>query len=170
MIKKRNLIANISFSLNYCNKVNAKPISKEFISSEPLVNIYKNQQIPGRYIVNILSHIPLEKFLNKITEPTNSGLYLNNTKTLHFGYGGVSLIKTDVNTAKNEGDLLCRVFEIDYNSDRNDFEEYDLYQIQIEYNLVTSNAQSAEAVIVHDINLDPESDRGTVVTPIEEEE
>ncbi len=159
-MKTKTTIAGLSIELQFCKKITEQPITSEYISKEPLVNIYASGK-QEEYTVNILSQIPQK--LNEINEENaKSGLFLNDTNTLLLNYSGVNTIGTSV--SKENGMLLCRDFNIDYNCPEKKYSAYDLYHIQFNYSLQPKYAQSVEAIIVHDKNLDPETDRGTVTT------
>ena len=152
-------IAGIYLETHFCNKLNEQPIGMKYISAEPIVNIYKGNNKKS-LIVNVVSYIPVD--LKPLTEtPLNSGLFLNDDHSLFLNYSGVSNILTEV----DNGNMLCRVFNIVYDNESwttND--KYDAYHIQFEYKLLSNNFQSVEGIVVHDINIDPETDRGTVST------
>lgn len=159
-MKTKTTIAGLSIEVQFCKKITKQPVASEYISKEPLVNIYASNK-KGEYTVNILSHVPQK--LNQIAqEKAKSGLFLNDDKTLLLNYSGVNTIATSV--SKEDGMLLCRDFNFDYDCPDSAYENYDLYHTQFVYSLQTKNAQSVEAIIVHDVNLDPDEDRGTVST------
>lgn len=161
-MKLQKTIAGIFIDISFCNKVNAQPINLKNTSKEPLVNIYEIDN-KGIYTVNILSHVPQN--LNQINDiDVESGLFLNEDKTLVLNYGGISSIETSVTNDSTNGKLPSRSFDIDYNCPDKDYQNFDLYHIQFNYRMTSANAQSAEAIIIHDVNLDPETDRGTVAT------
>ncbi len=160
------IIGGISLELKFCKKMKNDdedtPITLDYVSSEPIVNIYKGAD-PHPYIVNIMSYIPPN--LNDIPEKDlNSGLFLSEDNTIFLSYTGVNMINTPITTTENLGKILCRVFNILYDCEDQTPSTYDLYHIQFEYSLLAKNFQSVEGIIVHDINLDPETDRGTVTT------
>lgn len=155
-------IAGVSITLNFCKKINETPIPSDFRSKQPIVNIYKNTTDQDIYVVNIVSYLP--ESLKALTDmDLNSGLILNKDATLFLSYTGVNIIKTSINKPDN-GALLCREFNILYDFEDTYSENYNLYHIQFDYKLLSTNFQSVEAIIVHDINEDPETDRGTVTT------
>ncbi|GGX30304.1 hypothetical protein [Aquimarina muelleri] len=161
-MSSKTTIAGIHLTLNFCKKINEIPISLKYISNEPVVNIYKSINRKS-YVVNIMSYIPLNpKSLSEI--PLESGLYLDEEKKLFLSYTGVNNIDTAITNSKNNGTLLCRVFNIVYDHDNTVHDHYNLYHIQFEYKLLAEKFQSVEGIIIHDINLDPETDRGTVTT------
>ncbi|GAA4271037.1 hypothetical protein U6A24_03985 [Aquimarina gracilis] len=159
-------IAGISFTLNFCHKTNDTPIPSNFISKQPIANIYKSSISSDlkKYIVNIVAHLP-ENLQSLADLNLSSGLFLNEDKTIFFNYSGVSKVTTAVDKSDN-GVLLCREFNIEYDceDEHEQIKNYNLYHIQFEYELLPKSFQSVEAIIVHDINEDPETDRGTVTT------
>lgn len=156
-------IAGLQFELQLCKKMNETPLESWEISNQPLANVYTDQE-PNSYTVNILSYIPTT--LENIAEINQPYLDLlpEDPAKLIFTYEGVNLIKTSINKPGEDNIVLCRNFMIDYNSSQQDPVQYNLYLIKLTYNLVNDNAQSVEAIIVHDRNLDPETSRGTVTT------
>lgn len=159
-MKNKITIAGLSATINFCNKLNNDPVKSIYISQEPLATIYGSQK-DDTYTVNIIAHIPVN--LNKLNETNvNSGLFLNKEKTLFLNYNGVCNIDTSVQKQDGSGVLLCRDFNIEYDSNEPVVDYYDIYQAQFDYKLADKNFQSVEAIIVKLINEDPETDRGTV--------
>jgi hypothetical protein len=154
-------LAGLDFVINFCNKINAQPIPLAEVPQQSLANIYANPQGERHYIVNIISFLPLKLDL---LENTSSGLFLNEEKTIFFNYNGVTDVKTSIHT--ENGLVVSRDFNIVYDSTDPIPSEFDMYHIQIDYKIASLRTQSVEAIIVHDKNLDPETDRGTVTSPI----
>lgn len=157
------IIAGVNITINFCKKVNGEPIDNLYRSKEPSVSIYKSEN-EGAFTVNIMAFLPTK--LKELPEETlNSGLILEDTHkkpSLFLSYNGVVEVGTSVDKG---GDLLlCREFNVEYDSTEKMVEQYHLYHIQFEYKLASVKFQSVEAIIVKLVNEDPETDRGTVST------
>lgn len=152
-------LAGLDFVINFCNKINDKPIPLAEVPQQSLANIYPNPKGERHYIVNIISFLPLN--LDVLKNPS-SGIFLNTEKTIFFNYNGVTDVKTDIDT--ENGLVISRDFNIVYDSTETNPSEFDMYHIQLDYKIVSSSTQLVEAIVVHDKNLDPETDRGTVTT------
>ena len=155
------VIAGLSFQLNFFNKINQEPFKITSVSQQPLTNIYTNKNDDG-YIVNVLAHMPTDLTELK-ADSLYSGFYLDKHQKIYFNYNGIIKIHTSVEN-QNKGIILCRDFNIEYDSISNVPEVFDMYYFQIEYKILSQDTQSVEAIIVQDKNLDPETDRGTVTT------
>jgi hypothetical protein len=171
--KKQVIIAGLQLTKILCERVNdkSKPIPLSHISKEPATTIYKteNEQV---YRVNIMAHLPnnlspLERHSEtcnyiesgKRQVPT-AGIILDNNDEIFLNYNGVSNVLTSVDKEV----ILCRDFRIEFDCNDPIIEKFDLYSIQFEYKLLPKSFQSVEAVVVHLVNDDPETSRGTVVT------
>ncbi|WP_438422341.1 hypothetical protein [Aquimarina macrocephali] len=154
-------LAGLDFVINFCNKINTQPIPLAEIPQQSLANIYANPKGERHYIVNIISFLPLK--LDPVKN-ASSGLFLNEEKTIFFNYNGVTDIKTSIHT--ESGLVVSRDFNIVYDSTDPIPSEFNMYHIQIDYKIASLRTQSVEAIVVHDKNLDPETDRGTVTTPV----
>ena len=158
----RITIGGIDLTMRFCRKINQDSVPVNYISSEPIINMYESDSRKS-FVVNIVSCLPAKlKSLSKMV--LHSGLFLDDDKNIFLGYAGVNNIKTAISTHENSGSTSCRVFNIIYDNKSLMNDYYDLYHIQFEYKLRAKNFQAVEAVIVYDINTDPETDRGTVTT------
>lgn len=155
------VIAGLSFRLNFFNKINQEPFKITSVSQQPLTNIYTNESDDG-YIVNILAHMPTDLIELK-ADTISSGFYIDSNQKIYFNYNGITRIRTSIEN-HNKGIILCRDFNIEYDSISNTPSVFDLYYFQIEYKILSQDTQSVEAIIVQDKNLDPETTRGTVTT------
>ena len=120
---------------------------------QPMVNVIASSE-SNIYKVNIIAAIPEDSKLTPINEIEN-GISLDENRTIWLQYSGVE---------SNNETLDCRVFNIVYKCDEpmdSDL-KYNLSLISFEYNM--EGAQSANAIVVYDVNLDPETSRGTITT------
>lgn len=174
-MKKQTTIAGLTISLNFCKKINVSPICVEEVSKgSPLANIYKDEKCScsktSSYTVNILIHVPVDIESMDSLDLT-SGLFIKD-KLLYLSYNGVNDIKTSINNDDN-GKVVCRVFGVDYYYDsktKGAATDFDLYHVQFNYSFKNSNTQAVEAILVQGVNEDPETDRGTVTTPRDDDE
>lgn len=163
-MKKNVTIAGLDFTLNFCKKIgeeNIKPSKKNPVP-QPMVNVSASKK--GKvFTVNILGFVPNTPLESLEGKNLISGLQLNEENTLFLNYDGVSAIETDINGPEN-GVVICRDFNFEYDCPENEYEDYILYHTQFTYSLVPKNFQSVDAIMVSDVNLDPRGSRGTVTT------
>ncbi len=134
----------------------------------PLVNmsdVEKGSYKP--FMVTILAYLPSNE-LNKVClspDVINKLELLKNY--IYLTYYGVKVVTT---TDRNGNRQLvdCRDFRVEFNC-KEIAETYDLYYIQFEYQLV-GETLPVDAIIVRDDDEDPELDRGTVTTPVLDDE
>lgn len=131
--------------------------------SGPLVNI---SEVEGGndtpYMLTVLAYLP-SNTLNPVTN--TSGLQLKGD-TIYLNYYGITpttILKKDGTT----GTIQCRDFRVEFNCEE-ETTEYDLYYVQFTYQI--NDGTSADATLVRDEDEDPETDRGTVTTPVKPKE
>lgn len=175
-------IGGLLITPQFCKKINTDSDLLTFfeVSQEPLVNIYNNGN--GTFTINVVAFLPddIEKIDDK--ELDNSSFFIDRDKKIAFSYNGVSGVSTGISTTHPNDAVFTREFQVIYKSeylnsfngnaihtasegkkDKSDKDpKFNAYHIKIIYGFISCNFQSAEAVIVKDKNLDPETTRGTV--------
>ncbi len=166
-------IAGLNLLVKQVSKINdpAKAVLVAEAVKVPLVNLSEVEDNHGNksfdmqmvaYIPNILTPPDPPPSAFPIPIPTNGEN--PDIHSIFFKYNGVFRIKTLINTLAGDHTVLCRDFEIVYDASENPT-GYDAYMFTINYKLLFKDMLTAEAVIVRDVNLDPETSRGTVTTP-----
>lgn len=151
-------IDGIEFTLLF-KKVGNKDLSQgDGISKEPLVSIYPVENEANTYVVNVLTYVPAQR--NKLTgSQKQNTLAINNTLALK--YNGAITVRPN----PNDREITCRDFQITYDGPENQT-EFNKAHFQFQYSF-GENIPSVEAIFVNDVNLDPRSSRGILITPIE---
>ncbi len=141
---------------------------------EPLANIYEKKEDGegiGDYTVNILAYVAKEKHLEDLALSCSSFSVFKNEQgnnLLAIKYNGLVGVNTWINVENSNNQVYCRDFEIVYDAkEKKNINKFDLYLISFDYTLTKTeniNNISAEAIIVRDENLDPDTSRGTIST------
>lgn len=127
--------------------------------SGPLVNI---SNVEGGnttpYKITVLAYLPNNP-LNPVTNTSGLPLQGNEIYLNYYGINDVEVLNKQggVNTIKG------REFRVEFNCEE-EATEYDLYYIQFTYQI--NDESSADVLWVRDDDEDPETDRGTIVTPV----
>lgn len=128
--------------------------------SGPLVNI---SDVRGGndtpYTMTVLAYLPSNK-LNPVVNINGIALKDNTIYLNYYGITSTTILKKDGTT----GTIQCRDFRVEFNC-AEETTEYDLYYVQFTYQI--NDGSSADATLVRDEDEDPETDRGTVTTPID---
>ncbi len=159
-------IGGISLSVKLAKKLNksGETIPLQEISESPLVHVSVVESEGNEtFDVTIIAFIPA--MLSFIEEP-ESAIEMpldHNRNSIFLQYNGIFRLQTPIQTNQEDNALLCREFELLYKTSDNNI-YYDAYMFVINYGLMYKNMQKAEAIVVMDKNLDPETSRGTVTT------
>ncbi|CAM1366335.1 conserved hypothetical protein [Tenacibaculum litopenaei] len=139
-------------------------IPQNLIADGPLVNA-EATTIEGKsgFTVTALAYIPSGEFNPVVIGPevVNSVALMSNV--LYLNYYGVAVVKTE----NREGGIqenLSRDFRIEFNM-KNTSELYDLYYIKFSY-VLPEGTTPVDMIYVREQNDDPETDRGTITTPV----
>jgi hypothetical protein len=131
--------------------------------SGPLVNI---SDVEGGnntpYTLTVLAYLP-SNTLNPVENTTGLALKEDLIYLDYYGITAVNVLNKEGNTTT----IQCRDFRVEFNCEE-EAAEYDLYYVQFTYKI--NDGSSADAVLLRDDDEDPETDRGTVTTPIDDEE
>ncbi|RBW56701.1 hypothetical protein DS884_14690 [Tenacibaculum sp. E3R01] len=134
----------------------------------PLVNISAIENGDNKpYTVTVLAYLPGNQVLNPLPAGSRTDLKMPNKEIYLNYYGPVTM-----NLVGRDGEpvsTLCRDFRVEFNCDDKDVQVYDLYYIQFTYQL-DEGTPSVDAICVRDQDDDPETDRGTVTGPIDDED
>ncbi|WP_299108762.1 hypothetical protein [uncultured Tenacibaculum sp.] len=114
------------------------------------------------YTVTVLAYLP-DNPLNPLEN--TSGLQLQGNQ-IYLNYYGINPVKV-LNKQGGSDTLQGREFRVEFNCEE-EASLFDLYYIQFTYQVISG--ASADVIWVRDQNDDPETDRGTVTTPMEDED
>jgi len=160
-------IGGIRLSVKFATRLNKKDktLPPSEISKSPLVNVSVVESDKGKtFDLKIVAFIPaMLSYVDTKPDSTIEMPLNNNGNSIFLQYNGIFRLQTPIQTNQEDKALLCREFELLYEaSDMNT--GYDVYMFVVNYELVFDNMQKAEAVIIRDRNIDPETSRGTVTT------
>ncbi len=154
-------IAGLKFELlNHINYGNACSIPDYEIGFNPIIkveNIEKN-----KFIVSICNYLP--EILFPIKDTPSSSFPIKESQ-IYIQYNGITSVQTQIPTTNPDSTIICRDFNLIYDSKEPNPESFCFHSIVFEYSFEETDALNAEAIIVKDENLDPETSRGTVSTP-----
>lgn len=157
--------AGVQLQIEFFKKLNENVFQPESETSvfDPLVSV-KSSDEDNTFIMTIVACIP-EAVSLKTNTTIQSSIVVDTESKVHLKYNGISRISTDIGTTNFEGKVICRNFEIVYDCEKSNPTNYEFYLIVAKYTLLNPlDAINAEAVILHDKNIDPELSRGTVTT------
>ncbi|WP_299134251.1 hypothetical protein [uncultured Tenacibaculum sp.] len=126
----------------------------------PLVNISGAEGSNSTpYTVTVLAYLP-DNPLNRVEN--TSGLQLQGDEIYlnYYGINPVNILNKEGGTDTVQG----REFRVEFNC-KEETTNYDLYYIQFTYKV--ESGASADMIWVRDEDEDPETDRGTVSTPVD---
>lgn len=157
-------IAGIYFKCTKLKVFKNETVGKFEISPNynPLIKI-ENCFKEKSYTVTIGTYLPNE--LNEIKESMCSSAFEVISKYLYIKYNGITNINTEITTKNIDEMVLCRDFDLIYDSKISNSTKFCFYLIEFQYYFAKKEAFGAEAIIVKDENLDPRTTRGTVTTP-----
>ncbi|TDQ29748.1 hypothetical protein [Tenacibaculum caenipelagi] len=157
-------VNGVTLELKYFRKFDTN-ISADNVPTGPLVNMSRvetgNNATPN--IVTVLAYLP-DNTLNPVDN--TSGLQLQGDE-VYLNYYGVTPTQI-VNKDGGYDTVSCRDFRVEFNC-AEVASQYDLYYVQFAYQL-DEGTPSVDAILVRSENDDPETDRGTVTTPIKDDE
>ena len=149
----------ITLTLNDFRKFDTN-ISANDVPTGPLVNMSGNEDTQSTpFTVTVLAYLP-DNVLNPVDN--TSGLQLQGDE-IYLNYYGV----TPTEIFNKEGGyttINCRDFRVEFNC-AEVASQYDLYYIQFSYEL-DPGTEPVDMILVRNENDDPETDRGTVTTPV----
>jgi len=162
-----NVEGGIELQLVSFDKFNAN-IPATDVPSGPLVSMsdLKEQGSQSYYTVTILAYLPSGKVFNDVNEGKMNGVSLLGNK-IYLNYYGVT-VATSLDRNENRELSQCRDFRIEYNCEEG-AKEFDVFYLQFNYSL-DRGTLSADAVLVREVNDDPDTDRGTRTTPATSEQ
>lgn len=163
---KENTLEPLVFDNYSAQKLN-KQLLQAFPASEPVINMYKNED--DSYTVNVIAHLPDK--LDQLEKPSgDQGVFVNANKTLFVSYEEnlVPLI-TDINPDQA---IDTREFIIQYDADPKS-KGYDLYHIEFTYTLSEAAAYAQAIYVVTEQikgghGIGDEGGRGTVTTVVKD--
>jgi len=158
-----NLEGGIEVELIRFDKFDADIPASE-VPSGPLVSMSDivTTSLPNHYTVTVLAYLPSGKTFKKVDETKKNGVSLKE-EIIYLNYYGATVVTT-VDRNGNRDLSLCRDFRIEYNCEEG-ADEFDVYYLQFNYAL-DAGALSVDSILVREVNDDPETDRGTVTTPV----
>ncbi len=121
---------------------------------EPLANVI---EMGDKYHVNIFAYLP-DNLID--LEHVESAAKVSNKIWLQ--YNGLANIPTPIPNQPS-GTVLCRTFEVVFESQEEATKYPNLYRISFNYS-VRAHSVNAEAIFVLSENLDPKTSRGTITT------
>lgn len=157
-------VDGVTLTLVKVQKFNNANLPVANIASGPLVNTSSTENNNSSpFTVTVLAYIPSNQQMNAVDN--TSGLSLQGNQIYLNYYGTVNMNVLNKNGGTDT--VLCRDFRVEYNCDEG-ATTYDLLYLQFQYSL-EAGTPSVDAICVRDQNDDPETDRGTVTTPMEDE-
>ncbi|CAL2079363.1 conserved protein of unknown function [Tenacibaculum sp. 190524A02b] len=159
-------VNGITLTLKDFKQFQQANIPKENKPTGPLVNVSDLEGTTDTpYTVTVLAYVPSNPEGGFGSVKNRSGLQLPANFELFLNYDGVEVVTT-TDRNKNRQLVDCRNFLVEYSCNETQFDAYDLYYIQFEY-LLDDKTLPVDAILVRDKDDDPETDRGTVTSPVD---